>query len=199
MELLQRGSSLLKCAIGEWFMTYLGVTVGLSPRSKNLWAQLVNRIDSRLANWKCSNLDMVGRIVLLKATFDSLPSYRFNLFVMLSGVCQKIETIHRNFLWGEYEEEGVMSQKLHLLSWHKLMQQKTIGGLDIVLVKHKNQVVLAKWWVKWLTDRKSSWHEIVRNKYNCQPYHNLGDALTGKIFFPFMRGIININNDKVLI
>lgn len=71
-----------------------------------------------------------------------------------------------------------------------------MGGLDIVSVKHKTQAMLAEWWVKWLIDRKSSWHEIVRNKYNCQPNHSLRDALTGKNVSPVVRGIINISNDK---
>lgn len=58
-------------------------------KEQELMDPLVNRIDSRLENWKFSNLNMAGRVVLLKSKIDSLPSYWFNLFAMPSGVCQK--------------------------------------------------------------------------------------------------------------
>lgn len=65
-------------------MTYLGVTIGMSQKKKLFWEPLLKRIDNRLASKKCTNLNVAGRIVLLKATIDSLPSYWFNTFMPLS-------------------------------------------------------------------------------------------------------------------
>lgn len=70
-----------------------GVTIGLSPKKKFFWDPLMSRIDNRLTNWKCANLNMAGRAVLLIATIDSLSSCWFNLFMIPNGVCQKIEVV----------------------------------------------------------------------------------------------------------
>lgn len=117
-KLLNLGVSILSCEIGEWPFSYLGVTIGLSPKKILFWEPLLNKVDSRLASWRCSNLNMAGRAVLLKAFIDSLPSYRFNIFTIPIGVCQKLGAIRRSFIWGggEFRENGFRAKKLHLIN-----------------------------------------------------------------------------------
>lgn len=76
--LLSQGARFLTSLIGSWPITYLGVTIGLSPRRKVFWDPLVKKVEKKLAGWKCESLKMSGRLVLLKATMDSLPVYWFN-------------------------------------------------------------------------------------------------------------------------
>lgn len=195
-NLLQEGSGILQCSVGDWSLSYLGVTVGLSPKRKHLWDPLVRKFDSRLTSWKCSTLNMAGRLVLLNATLDSLPTYWLNLYALPGGVCQKIETIRRSFIWEEYKEDGENTRKLHLLKWDKMIQPRSCGGLNIVPLKHANQTLLAKWWFKWLSDRKAFWHELLKAKYDCYSSSSLGDALAGKNIFPILKGITDVNADN---
>lgn len=50
VALLDQGSNLLKCSIGDWPFTYLGVTVGLSPKKKLFWDPLLNKVNKCLAS-----------------------------------------------------------------------------------------------------------------------------------------------------
>lgn len=72
-------------------------------------------MDARLVAWKSTSLNLAGRVVLMKSTLDSLPAYWFNIFSIPQGVCQKLESIRRSFLWGEYKDKGEKIRKIHLL------------------------------------------------------------------------------------
>lgn len=79
-------------------MRYLGVPLGIQQNSITLWKPLINKFKNSLSNWKGSYLNMAGKLVLLKATLDSLPIYWFNLFIMPKGIKQHIDIMRRNFL-----------------------------------------------------------------------------------------------------
>lgn len=71
-----------------------------SLKKKLSWDPLLRKVEGKLENWKCANLNMVGRVVIIKAAFDSLPTYWYNIFHIPIGICQKLESICISFLWG---------------------------------------------------------------------------------------------------
>lgn len=127
VDLLHQESNILKCSIENFPFTNLGVSVGLSPRKKLFWDPLINKVSDRLASWKCSSLNMEGKIVLIKSTLDSLPSYWFNLFAIPAGVCNNLEAVRRSFLWGKVKDQGSIARKLHLLNWSYVLREKSKG------------------------------------------------------------------------
>lgn len=145
-ELLIQGSSILKCVVGDWPFTYLEVSVGLFPKKKLFWDPLIRKVERKLTNWKCTNLNMEGRVVLIKAAIDSLPTYWLNIFHNFIGICKKLEAICRNFLWGKYKDQGSQVRKIHLLQWNKVIPLKAEGGLNLTPLRVKNQALLGKWW-----------------------------------------------------
>lgn len=53
----------------------------------------------------------------------------------------KLEHIHRNFLWEGQGEKG----RMHLLKWNEVVKPKGAGGLDLGDLRLKNLALLEKW------------------------------------------------------
>lgn len=128
----------LGCRVGNWPLKYLGVPLGISQKSKELREPLVQNFNNKLNNWLSVNLNMAGKLTLMKATLDSLPIHWFNFFHMPVGIRNKIDMIRRKFLWG--------ADKMHLLSWHRVLLDKKHRGLGITNLEHRNLDMFC--WVK---------------------------------------------------
>ena len=57
----------MHCKHGRILFLYLGLPIGDDPRKLQFWQPLVEGICSRLSGWKCKNLSLGGRLVLLKS------------------------------------------------------------------------------------------------------------------------------------
>lgn len=121
-------ASIIGCKVGEEKLIYLGAEIGVSPSSIRYWDPLVSKVQNRLLSWEADHLSIAGRLVLLKASIDSLLSYWFNLFKMPSVVLNKLEQARIRFLWGSTSQG---SGKLHLLNWEKVCSQKSVGGIGL--------------------------------------------------------------------
>ena len=73
-------AEILGCRIGSLPMTYLGMPLGASHKSPTVWNPILERIECKLAGWKKLYLSKGGRLMLLKSTLASLPTY-FYLFL----------------------------------------------------------------------------------------------------------------------
>lgn len=90
---------ILGCSSGKFPFQYLGATVGGKPTKKSFRFPLIKKIKTKFAAWKCPSLSKAGRLVLIKAVINSIPSYWFSLNKLPSGVINKIEKIKRSFFW----------------------------------------------------------------------------------------------------
>ena len=82
-----------------------------------------------------------GRLILLKSTLLSLPTYFLSLFTIPQAVAARIERIQRNFLWGASEDVF----KYALVAWYKVCLPIECGGLGIRRVRLFNKALLGKW------------------------------------------------------
>lgn len=73
----QSWSDILGCKVGELQIQYLGASIGTNPRKRVFWKPLLDKFDSKLANWKKNSLNQAVRRVLVKAYLNSLPIYCF--------------------------------------------------------------------------------------------------------------------------
>jgi len=92
---------------------YLGVEVGGNPRKKQFWEPVVRKLEVRLSSWKGRFLSMAGRICLIKSVFTAIPLFYLSIFEALAGVCNKISTIQRKFLW----DWGRQNSSISWVSW----------------------------------------------------------------------------------
>lgn len=139
-------ANVLGCQIGEGDLNYLGTTIGVSTRSIKFWDPLLSKVKNKLVSWKCDNVSMAGKLVLLRSSVDSLPLYWLNLHKLPSTVTSKLEAFWRQFFWGSRLVEGNRKDKMHLLKWDNIFSPKEMGGLGVMSIKHKNLSMLAKWW-----------------------------------------------------
>ncbi|MCI07030.1 cysteine-rich receptor-like protein kinase, partial [Trifolium medium] len=82
---LHEAASVMNCKHGRLPFLYLGLPIGGDPQKLQFWYSLVDRIHNRLSGWKCKNLSMGGRLVLLKSVMASIPIYFLSFFKAPSG------------------------------------------------------------------------------------------------------------------
>jgi hypothetical protein len=109
-------ASILGCRVSAFPLTYLGLPLGATFKRKTIWNSVVERMEKRLVGWKKLYLSKGGRLILIKSTLSSLPSYYLSLFPLPMDVACRLEKLPRDFLWGGMGDE----HKFHLVNWHQV-------------------------------------------------------------------------------
>ena len=73
-------ASIFRCAKADLPMQYLGLTLRGRPSLKIFWAEMVWRVERRLAPWKKHFLNKGGHLVLIKYVMSCLPTYFMSVF-----------------------------------------------------------------------------------------------------------------------
>ena len=150
-------AEILGCRVGALPMTYLGMPLGASHKSPSIWNPILEKIHRKLAGWKKLYLSKGGRLTLLKSTLSSLPTYFLSLFTIPTHVANKIEKLHRDFLWGD--------PKTHLLGWDKMCMPMAKGGLGIRKLTTFNKALLGKWLWRFGVEENRLWRRVVALKF----------------------------------
>lgn len=169
-EQMKQWAECFGCTIGTECFTYLGATIGRSPRKLLFWKPLEQKIAAKLQHWNSSNISMAGRLVLLQSVLDSTPMYWFGLYKMPKKTIQLIDKQRRHFLWGG-KTDG--PRKLHLLNWDRLCTPKSVGGLGIAPLEARNNSLLSRWWWRFYSQRDQLWNKILASKYGPHLRFNL--------------------------
>ena len=74
-------AEILGFRVGTLPMSYLGMPLGTSHKSPSIWNPILEIIERKLAKWKLY-LSKGGRLMLLKSTLSSLPTYFLSLFTI---------------------------------------------------------------------------------------------------------------------
>ena len=97
---LHEAASVMSCKHGCLPFLYLGLPIGGDPWKLQFWYMLVDRIRNRLSGWKCRNLSLGGRLVLLKSVMSSVPVYFLSFFKAPSGIISSLDSIFQLFFLG---------------------------------------------------------------------------------------------------
>ena len=133
-------ANILHCRVGSLPMKYLGMPMGTSFKTASIWNLVLEKMEKKLSGWKRLYLSKDGRLMLLKSTLSSLPTYFLSLFTILKAVAARLESIQRNFLWGSFEG----SFKYPLVAWEKVYLPVKMGDLGTRSVVPFNQALLGK-------------------------------------------------------
>ena len=154
---VQALADILGCRVGTLPMSYHDMPLGASHNSLSIWNPILEKIERKLAGWKKMYLSKRGRLMLLKSTLSSLPTYFLSLFTIPTYVVNKIEKLHRDFLWGD--------SKYHLVGWDKVCAPIANGGLGIKKITTFNKALLGKWMWRFGKEEDWLWKRVVVSKY----------------------------------
>ena len=147
--------------VGSLPMRYLGMPLGAHYKDSSIWNPIIEKMEKQLARWKRLYLSKRGRLILLKSTLSSLPTYFLSLFTIPQAVAARIERIQRNFLWGASEDVF----KYPLVAWDKVCLPVVCGGLGIQRVRLFNKALLGKWLWQFGKESHRLWQQVIANKY----------------------------------
>ena len=143
---------------------YLGFPLRHKGVGRSQYNFITEKIISKLSEWKAKFLSFAGRTVLVKSVMTAIPNYVMQGATLPIHLCEKIDKINKDFLWGSTMEK----KKLHLVGWNKIIKSKDEGGLGIQATRARNIALLAKlnWWL--YQEKDALWAKVVLNKYCSQ-------------------------------
>ena len=151
----------LLCGVGSLPTLYLGLPLGAPHKASRVWDSIEEWFRKRLASWKTQYISKGGRITLIRSTLSSLSIYYSSLFRMSQKVCNRLERIQRQFLWGG----GSLEKKLHLVKWATVCTEKIKGGLGMRNFSRLNKALLCKWSWRFANERNVLWRKVVSSKF----------------------------------
>ena len=106
---------------------YLGISIDPCTKMKDIGNQIIDRIQSKLQNWKGKSLSQTGKLTLIKSVMQAMPIYTMLIHLLPKDTCNLIDKIVRDFWWGDNTEK----KKIHTIAWEKICQTRSNGGLGI--------------------------------------------------------------------
>ncbi|KAM1032357.1 hypothetical protein ACFX2C_036031 [Malus domestica] len=151
---------------------YLGVPLLHSRVNKETYGNIVEKVQRRLSAWKSNTLSMAGRLVYLQSVAS--PIYSMQSTRLPISICDKIDKLNRNFLWGHTEGNS----KVHLVKWETICTPKFMGWLGLKDTHVMNQALLAKTGWKLMQRDSGLWAQVLKGKY--LKHHDMVGACSAK-------------------
>ncbi|KAK5811200.1 hypothetical protein PVK06_026524 [Gossypium arboreum] len=102
---------------------YLGVSLFHKRVTNSILNFLIERVRNQLSSWDTKRLSFAGRVTFAYSVLMAIPSYLMQSTLVLKGICNSIEELAKQFIWGA--AEGKM--KLALVGWNNICQLKLHG------------------------------------------------------------------------
>ena len=115
----------------------------------------------RIAGWKAKLLSRASREILIKVMAQATPPYTMSCFKLLDSLCTDLNSMVRNFWWGQKESE----RKMAWISWDKLCQRKSDGGMEFKDLKAFNLASQVKQGWRIVQNPSSLLHKVLKAKY----------------------------------
>ncbi|KAH1130409.1 hypothetical protein J1N35_001787 [Gossypium stocksii] len=163
-DIQRRISGFLGIKVVQNLGTYLGVPLFHEKVTNNKLRFVVDKVRSKLSSWDARQLSLAGRITLAQSVLLSITSYFMQSMMIPKSLCDEIEGMIRQFIWGA--SNG--NRKIALVSWDLLCQPKSNGGLGLRSLQNHNTSFMMKLGFKLLTDESSLWVKVLRSKYGVQ-------------------------------
>ena len=84
---------------------YLGLPMVSGREKKAAIDKIIEKVKQRLQGWKMKTLSQVGRTTLISSAAAAMPSYQALSLLLPKKVCEKLDSLNRNFWWGCSDEK----------------------------------------------------------------------------------------------
>ncbi|KAJ9536716.1 hypothetical protein OSB04_un000101 [Centaurea solstitialis] len=143
----------LSFQVGTLPFRYLGVPLSSKKLVVADFAILVDKVRSRILNWKSKFLSFGGRLQLIKSVLESLQLYWMAIVTFPTSITHTIEKLFRDFLWAH----GNSSRGKVKVSWEVVCKPKLAGGLGLKRLPMWNRALLVSHIWDILRKKKSVW------------------------------------------
>ncbi|XP_061993762.1 uncharacterized mitochondrial protein AtMg00310-like [Rosa rugosa] len=131
---------MLNVPIVEFHEKYLELPTTIGRNKKEVFQKMNERLDFHMQGWQGKFLLKTGKLVLIKAVAQAIPTYSMSVFQLPIRVCKKFQSKVSQFWWGK----GGGKRGIHWCSWKKLCKRKEERGLGFRDLRAFNQSMLAK-------------------------------------------------------
>ncbi|GJX56334.1 probable L-cysteine desulfhydrase, chloroplastic [Tanacetum coccineum] len=136
---------------------YLEVPLISKRLGKTECKQLVDKVKSKVGDWKNKFLSYAGRVQLIAYVLSSMHIYWALVFLFPKTTVKDIERVLKGFLWNQ----GDVVRGKAKIAWKTICKPKMKGGLGFKDLGSRNEVLLTKhiWniaanketlWVQWV-------------------------------------------------
>lgn len=94
----------------------------------------------KAVSWSTQFLSMAGKATMLQSVLSATPSFAMSCFELPISLCKRIQSVLVRFWWDTKEGD----RKICWVSWDKLTQPKSMGGLGFRDIRAFNHALLAK-------------------------------------------------------
>ena len=122
------------------FGKYLGCSLFQGRPSADLFHSLTSKAASKLDTWVSNCFSKAGRVVLIQANLESLPTHTMQCYKLPSRITDQLDRINREFFWKTSSATG----GLPLVAWDKVCRPKKLGGLGLRKFAAVNTAFTAK-------------------------------------------------------
>ena len=122
---------------------------------------ILEKLERRLASWKCLYLSNGGKVTLIKSTLSTLPTCFLSLFPIPADIANHIEKLQWDFLWSGIDE----SPKFRLVKWAQVYSPLKSSGLGVWNLRIFNQALLGKRLWRYGTETIHEWWRVIEIKY----------------------------------
>ena len=101
--------------------------------------------------------------MLAKFVVAPIAEYYMQCHNLPTKVCDSIDKMMRDFIWGSTEER----RRMHMVRWSIVILPKELGGLGLYSMKHRNEAILAKLCWRLAYEEGKPWTNMLLAKYLC--------------------------------
>ncbi|XP_058725678.1 uncharacterized protein LOC131596972 [Vicia villosa] len=159
---MNTATTFLACKKGNTPFLFLGILVGANPRSRKVWDKVINNIKSRLSSWKGRNISIGGRVTLINAVLNAVPSFTLSFYKALGMIIKEIRSLLSNFLWSS----NANKRSIHWMKWETVCKPREKGGLGVRDVGEINKALLLKWKWRILKEDFAIWSGFLKLRYH---------------------------------
>nr|GEU83343.1 hypothetical protein [Tanacetum cinerariifolium] len=144
---------------GRLPVKYLGVLLVSSRLMFGDCKELIEKVESRVHDWKNKSLSAAGRLQLAQSILGSMHFYWASVFILPTRVLHDIEKIIRGFLWCQ----GNMKKGRANVAWEVVCLPKDEGGLGLRQLDHFNKALMVTHIWKLLSLKESLWVQWIHS------------------------------------